>query len=145
METIDKIINTLKNKHIIQEQVIEWTEIKSGTTDGTIYRLSSEKKPLYVLKKDEPKVVAATNGFLETYKNIKLLPNVLYTDEFNEFYTQENVKIDIRLLLKLSNILNLESLFNGFCLYVPFFIFTLDFIHFIICQSPLIHLFNLVM
>lgn len=94
MENIDKIISALTNKHIIEEQNIEWKEIKSGTTDGTIYRLSSEKKPLYVLKKDEPKVVAATNGFLETYKNIKLLPNVLYTDEFNEFIVYSYISGD---------------------------------------------------
>jgi len=94
METIDKIINTLKNRHIIEEQDIEWTEIKSGTTDGTIYRLSYEKKPLYVLKKDGPIIVAATNRFLETYKNIKLLPNVLYTDENNEFIVYSYISGD---------------------------------------------------
>ena len=85
METIDKFINTLKNRGIIKEEAIECKELKSGTTEGTIYRLSSEEKPLYILEKDKPENIAATKEFLNTYKTVKLLPNVLYATENNEF------------------------------------------------------------
>lgn len=93
METIDKIINTLKNKHIIQEQVIEWTEIKSGTTDGKIYRLSSEKKPLYVLKKMNLKLLPRLMDFLKLIKTLSYcqmyftrmnLMSLLFTRIFQE-------------------------------------------------------------
>ena len=85
MEAIDKIINTLKYKDIIKEESIDYKEIKSGTTNGIIYSLLSEEKPLYVLKKDQPEIITTTKDFLITYRNVKLLPNVLYTDENNEF------------------------------------------------------------
>ena len=49
--------------------------------------------------------------------------------------------ISIKLLLKLSNILYFERLFNGFCIF-PTLLFTLPFNQLIICQSPLIHLDN---
>lgn len=85
MEAIDKIINTLKYKDIIKEESIDYIEIKSGTTNGIIYSLLSEEKPLYVLKKDQPEIITTTKDFLITYRNVKLLPNVLYTNENNEF------------------------------------------------------------
>lgn len=83
METIDEIIHTLKNRGILTGVNLEYEEIKSGTTDGTIYSLSTGEKPLYVLKKDSPEVIATTNDFLRDYRKITLLPNVLYTDEKN--------------------------------------------------------------
>jgi len=85
VKTIDEIINTLKNLGIIKEVAIECKELKSGTTQGTIYRLSYKEKPLYILKKDQPEVIATTKEFLKTYKNSTLLPDVLFADENNEF------------------------------------------------------------
>ena len=85
MEIIDKIINTLKCQGIIKEKNLKYTEIKSGTTNGIIYSLFSDEKPLYVLKKDRPEIITTTNDFLDTYRNVNLLPDVLYTDENNEF------------------------------------------------------------
>lgn len=85
METVGDIINRLRYQGIITEEDIKYKEIKSGTTDGTIYSLSYEEKPLYVLKKDQPEIITTTKEFLNTYRNVKLLPNVLYTDENNEF------------------------------------------------------------
>lgn len=85
MERLDEIINRLKYRGIVKEVNIEYKEIKSGTTDGTIYSLADGGKPIYVLKKDRPEIIATTNDFLNTYRNINLLPNVVYTDENYEF------------------------------------------------------------
>lgn len=85
METIDEIINRLKNQDIITEDNIKSKEIKGGTTDGTIYNLTYENKPLYVLKKDQREIITTTKDFLITYRNLKLLPDLLYTDENYEF------------------------------------------------------------
>ncbi|QUG42494.1 hypothetical protein KD050_04265 [Psychrobacillus sp. INOP01] len=85
MEIIDEIINRLKYQGIIKEENIEYKQIKSGTTNGTIYLLSNGEKPLYVLKKDRPEIITTTKDFLNAYRNVQLLPNVYYTDENNEF------------------------------------------------------------
>ena len=53
------------------------------------------------------------------------------------------VKMGIVLLLKLSNVLYFESIFNGFFFILPSFTFILLLIQFKICQSPLIHLASL--
>ncbi|WP_277585589.1 hypothetical protein [Psychrobacillus antarcticus] len=84
MKTIDEITITLKCLGIIEEN-IEYKEIKGGTTAGIIYSLSSGDKPLYVIKIDQPNIITTTKDFLQIYRNVKLLPNILYTDENNEF------------------------------------------------------------
>lgn len=85
MKKIDDILISLKHRGIISEDGMEYKEIKSGTTNGTIYSLSYGDKPLYIIKEDQPNIITTTNDFLNTYKNVKLLPNLLYTDENNEF------------------------------------------------------------
>ncbi|MFJ7932154.1 hypothetical protein [Peribacillus sp. NPDC096448] len=85
MEKINEIIYSLVNQGIIKNDDIDLTKLKSGTTNGILYTLHNNEIPKYVIKIDQPKLIAITEDFLLTYKDVNLLPNVLYTDEKKEF------------------------------------------------------------
>lgn len=85
MVRINEIIDRLIHKGIIINDGLELKELKSGTTNGVLYTLLIKKIPAYVIKIDNPKIIAATQDFLLAYKDVKLLPNVLYTDDKKEY------------------------------------------------------------
>ncbi|MGG4266207.1 phosphotransferase [Peribacillus simplex] len=86
MEKINEIIYSLVNQGIIKkDDDIDLKKLKSGTTNGILYTIHNNEIPKYVIKIDQPKLIAATEEFLLTYKDVNLLPNVLYTDEKKEF------------------------------------------------------------
>ncbi len=85
MEKINEIIYSLVNQGIIKSEDTDFAKLKSGTTNGILYTLHNNEIPKYVIKIDQPKIIATTEDFLLTYKDVNLLPNVLYTDEKKEF------------------------------------------------------------
>lgn len=85
MGKINEIFYGLINQGIIKNDDIDIKKLKSGTTNGILYTLYNNGVPKYVIKIDKPKLIAATEAFLHTYKDVNLLPNVLYTDEKKEF------------------------------------------------------------
>jgi aminoglycoside phosphotransferase len=85
MEKINEIINSLINQGLIENDDIELKGLKSGTTNGILYTLFINKMPMYVIKLDQPKVITSTEDFLLAYKEVKLLPDILYTDPKKEF------------------------------------------------------------
>ncbi|WP_374966893.1 hypothetical protein [Lysinibacillus sp. RS5] len=85
MEKIDEIIELITNKGFVKNDHLELQRLKSGTTDGILYTILLKNRPTYVVKIDHPKVITATEEFLLAYKNVKLLPDVLYTDNKKEF------------------------------------------------------------
>jgi aminoglycoside phosphotransferase len=85
MEKINEIINSLIYQGLFENDDIETKGIKSGTTNGVLYTLFINKTPMYVIKIDQPKVITSTEDFLLAYKEVKLLPGVLYTDPNKEF------------------------------------------------------------
>lgn len=85
MEKINEIINNLVNQGILKNDDIDLRKLKSGTTNGILYTLNNNEIPKYVIKIDTPKLITATADFLLTYKDVNLLPNVLYTDEKKGF------------------------------------------------------------
>ncbi|MGE7943913.1 phosphotransferase [Lysinibacillus xylanilyticus] len=85
MGKINEIIELLTNKGLVINDRLEWQRLKSGTTDGILYTILLKNMPTYVVKIDHPKVITATEEFLLAYKNVKLLPDVLYTDNKKEF------------------------------------------------------------
>jgi aminoglycoside phosphotransferase len=84
MEKINEIINSLIYQGLFENDDIEIKGIKSGTTNGILYTLFINKMPMYVIKIDQPKVITSTEDFLLAYKEVKLLPDVLYTDSNKE-------------------------------------------------------------
>jgi aminoglycoside phosphotransferase len=85
MEKINGIINSLIYQGLFENDDIEIQGLKSGTTNGILYILFINKMPIYVIKIDQPKVITSTEDFLLAYKEVKLLPDVLYTDSNKEF------------------------------------------------------------
>src|SRR4051812_4670509 len=85
MEKINEIIDILINKDLIINDGLELKGLKSGTTNGVLYTLIAKKMPSYVIKIDNPKIITSTQDFLLAYNDVKLLPDVLYTDDKKEF------------------------------------------------------------
>ncbi|MFC5446921.1 phosphotransferase [Paenibacillus aestuarii] len=52
----------------------------NGTTDGRIYILSENNVKRHVLKLDHPQEIALAEQFLHRYREVSLLPDLLYTD-----------------------------------------------------------------
>jgi len=85
MEKINEIIDRLVNQGLINSEDIEIIKLTSGTTNGTLFTIKTPEIPKYVVKIDQPILISSTEDFLLTYKDVTLLPNVLYTDEKKEF------------------------------------------------------------
>ena len=85
MEKINEIIYCLVNQGVIHSEDIEFEKLTNGTTNGTLFTLKNTEIPKYVVKIDQPKLISTTEDFLLTYKDVTLLPDVLYTDEKKEF------------------------------------------------------------
>lgn len=85
MKKINEILDILINKGLIINDGLELKQLRSGTTDGVLYTLSAKKMPTYVIKIDNPKIINSTQDFLLTYNDVKLMPDVLYTDDKKEF------------------------------------------------------------
>lgn len=85
MEKINEIIYCLVNQGVIHSEDIEFEKLTNGTINGTLFTLKNTEIPKYVVKIDQPKLISTTEDFLLTYKDVTLLPDVLYTDEKKEF------------------------------------------------------------
>ena len=85
MEKIDKIIDVLKSEGLLRNGGIELKQMNSGTTRGVLYTLIQDKSPAYVIKMDDSKIISSTKDFLLAYKEISVLPDVIYADENNKY------------------------------------------------------------
>ncbi|MFJ5790287.1 hypothetical protein ACIP9G_09355 [Lysinibacillus sp. NPDC093197] len=85
MEKINEVIEILINKGLISNDRLTLKTLKSGTTNGVLFTLSINNTPTFVIKIDNPAIITATNDFLSAYRDVKLLPDVLYTDVNKEF------------------------------------------------------------
>lgn len=85
MEKINEIVSRLNYQGVLSSENMEVKKLKSGTTNGILYTLFYNDEPKYVIKIDQPKLISTTKDFLLAYKDVKLLPSVLYTDVKNEF------------------------------------------------------------
>lgn len=85
MEKINEIIDRLVNQGVLNSEDIEIKKLTSGTTNGTLFTIKNAEIPKYVVKIDQPILISTTEDFLLTYKDVTLLPNVLYTDEKKEY------------------------------------------------------------
>ncbi len=85
MEKINEVIEILINKGLISNDRLTLKTLKSGTTNGVLFTLCINNTPTFVIKIDNPAIITATNDFLSAYRDVKLLPDVLYTDGNKEF------------------------------------------------------------
>jgi hypothetical protein len=85
MVNINEIIDILEKNSLIMSTNMEFKVLKSGTTNGVLYTLYVENTPAYVIKIDQPSIINSTKDFLLAYQDVKLLPNLLYVDDQQEF------------------------------------------------------------
>lgn len=80
-ETIEKL-NAINS---IPFEIKDWQPL-SGGTSSTVWKLFSNDNQAYVLKHNEGDVIKEESQFLETYRHIELLPQVLYVDAKYDFF-----------------------------------------------------------
>ncbi|NLP49808.1 hypothetical protein [Bacillus sp. RO1] len=85
MEKINKIIDVLESEGSLKDDDIELKRMNSGTTSGVLYTLLLDRNPAYVIKMDDPKIISSTKDFLLAYKEISVLPDVIYADENDNY------------------------------------------------------------
>lgn len=81
---VNEMIKELFDKGIIGNTETGFSRI-SGTTDGLVYTLAEKNEPKYVLKLDHPQQIIMAEQFFHTYRDITLLPKLLYTDPGKAF------------------------------------------------------------
>lgn len=72
-------------KHGIHEQIVEAKQL-SGTTSGRVFRLLANSGERYILKWDDPEGIRITCNFLDEYREVMLLPKVLFTGSDHTYY-----------------------------------------------------------
>ncbi|MGD6854017.1 phosphotransferase [Bacillus infantis] len=81
---IENVIRDLQDKRIIDLNEPDINMLK-GTTEGLVYTLSENTMPKYVIKYDRPQEIEYVERFLQSCRNVSLLPEWLYTDPQKEF------------------------------------------------------------
>ncbi|MEN8698549.1 phosphotransferase [Bacillus infantis] len=81
---IENVIRDLQDKRIIDLNEPDINMLK-GTTEGLVYTLSENTVPKYVIKYDRPQEIEYVERFLQSCRNVSLLPEWLYTDPQKEF------------------------------------------------------------
>ncbi|GGE69128.1 phosphotransferase [Priestia taiwanensis] len=64
----------------------------SGTTDKTVYRLTSVGQPSYVFKKDNPNEIIHVERFFQAYQNIELFSKLGYVDPEKRFLVYTHIE-----------------------------------------------------
>lgn len=80
-----KEINELFQKHSIHEHIMEVKQL-SGTTAGRVFRLLANSGEQYILKWDDPEGIRMTCNFLDEYREVMLLPKVLFTSSDQTYF-----------------------------------------------------------
>jgi hypothetical protein len=77
---IQEIIKELVNKKIIHSNTIEYKQLNGGTISN-LYLLGNSDNAKYVVKLNEPQVLESEAYFLDFYKDVNLLPKLLYVGQ----------------------------------------------------------------
>jgi len=85
MQKINEIIDLLIKNGLLLNDNLEVKGLKKGTTNGDLYTLLIKEIPTFVIKLTHPNIIIPTQNFLRAYQEVKLLPEVLYTDDKKEF------------------------------------------------------------
>ena len=80
---INEIIEELSQKEIIDVEQNQYEQLTGGTISH-LFLLRSREGDKYVVKFNVPQVIRTEAYFLITYKNIPLLPNLLYIEPSNK-------------------------------------------------------------
>jgi fructosamine-3-kinase len=81
---IDELVKELKNKKILNQEIAS-IELLTGGTTSKLYLLKIVDGTKVVVKFNESQVIQAEGTFLEFYKELSLLPKVLYIEENHSY------------------------------------------------------------
>lgn len=112
-------INKLFELHRINDEVIGFQRL-SGTTSGLVLMLESKQANTYILKYDYPSQIQVVEQLLNTYKNSKLLPEILFTSQDSTYFVYtfiEGTTHFNRGLKKDWLIILIQDLFNKYICY----------------------------
>lgn len=66
-------------------------KLTSGTTNGVLYSIIVDNNPAYVVKIDTANIIRPTQQFLTAYRDVNLLPTILYADPEGQFIVYEYI------------------------------------------------------
>lgn len=81
---ISKVIKDLEDKKFILEDNLKYKPLPGGTV-SEIYLLSIENGADFVIKSNKPDIVKSEAEFLDLYRDIPLLPELIYTEPAYEY------------------------------------------------------------
>lgn len=81
---IEELVKELKNKKVLNQEIVT-IELLTGGTTSKLYLLKSVDGTKVVVKFNESQVIQAEGAFLEFYKELSLLPKVLYIEESHSY------------------------------------------------------------
>jgi fructosamine-3-kinase len=77
---IKEIINELLHNNVIQSKTTQYEKLNGGSV-SELYLLHNSDGTKYVVKLNEPQVLKSEENFLNCYKNLKILPNLLFVEK----------------------------------------------------------------
>ncbi|WP_419881736.1 aminoglycoside phosphotransferase family protein [Peribacillus sp. B-H-3] len=81
---IQEVIKELNNKEIIHSSAVEYEQLNGGTVSD-LYLLSTNDGARYVVKLNEPQVLQSEANFLTFYKDLYLLPRLLFVEPSDNY------------------------------------------------------------
>ncbi|WP_419880944.1 aminoglycoside phosphotransferase family protein [Peribacillus sp. B-H-3] len=81
---IQEVIKELNNKEIIHSSAVEYEQLNGGTVSD-LYLLSTYDGARYVVKLNEPQVLQSEANFLTFYKDLYLLPRLLFVEPSDNY------------------------------------------------------------
>ncbi|MBA2871945.1 hypothetical protein HNQ85_002235 [Anoxybacillus calidus] len=81
---MQKTISDLIAKEILPDNFIEYKQLAGGTS-SSLAVICYNDNAKYVIKTNEPQVIEAESYFLDYYRDISLLPDLLYVDPSHQY------------------------------------------------------------
>lgn len=91
---IDAIVDELMNEKVIVPDILNVEKLKGGTL-SQIFLIKESTLSKKVIKINDPPVLKAESFFLQTYKHLPILANLLYTEAHNKYMVYSYVPGEI--------------------------------------------------
>ncbi|MBS4200149.1 phosphotransferase [Bacillus sp. FJAT-49732] len=92
---IDQRIAALNNHKLLGFKIVEWKEL-SGGTSSKIWKLTGDDDKTYVYKENEKDVIIEESLYLKAYEHLKILPEIIFIDENQQYYIYEYIEGEIK-------------------------------------------------
>ncbi|MCR2823144.1 aminoglycoside phosphotransferase family protein [Lederbergia panacisoli] len=92
---IDHKIAEVNNQHLLDFKIIDWKKLGGGTSSN-VWKLTGDNDNAYVYKENEREVILEELLFLKTYEYLKILPEIVYIDENQQYYIYKYMEGEIK-------------------------------------------------